>query len=172
MVDFACVINGFENKIATQNKVVENCLSFILIFLFRKIKHKMRKEVFIFKIMTIACRQIFYNSDEYQQMIALRFDVLRKPLNLTFTEEELQKDEHDFLLAAFNGSEIIGCCILKELGNKIFKLRQMAVHERYQQSGTGRQLINFAEEFSKQKNIFSMEMNARKNAVGFYEKLG
>ncbi len=122
--------------------------------------------------MTTQCKQIFYNTHEYQQMVALRFDVLRKPLNLIFGEEDLQKDEHDFLIAAFDENKIIGCCILKQLDNQIFKLRQMAVHEKYQQSGVGRQLIQFAENFSKQKNIFSIEMNARKNAVGFYKKLG
>ena len=117
-------------------------------------------------------KQIEYTSTEYTQMIDLRTDVLRKPLGLTYTADDLAKDEFDFLLAAFQNKEMVACCILHSLNANTFKLRQMAVANHLQKNGVGRGLIQFAEEFAKQKNIQVIEMNARKYAVGFYEKLG
>ena len=61
---------------------------------------------------------------------------------------------------------------MREIQNYIFKLRQMAVKKTSQKIGIGKQMIAFAEEFSLQKNATKIEMNARKYAVGFYEKMG
>ena len=48
----------------------------------------------------------------------------------------------------------------------------MAVGENWQGKGIGRELILFAEKFAKKKGIKQMVMNARKVAIGFYQKLG
>jgi predicted GNAT family N-acyltransferase len=48
----------------------------------------------------------------------------------------------------------------------------MAVANSLQKNGVGKGLIQFAEQFALQKNVNKIEMNARKYAVGFYEKLG
>jgi predicted GNAT family N-acyltransferase len=105
-------------------------------------------------------------------MIELRMDVLRKPLGLTYTADDLAKDEFDFLLVVFSENEIIACCILHQVNKNTFKLRQMAVANSLQKNGVGQGLIQFAEQFALQKNVNKIEMNARKYAVGFYEKLG
>lgn len=117
-------------------------------------------------------KQIEYTSTVYTQMISLRTDVLRKPLGLIYSAEDLAKDEFDFLLAAFQNSEMVACCILHSINANTFKLRQMAVANHLQKNGVGKGLIQFAEDFTKQKNIQIIEMNARKYAIGFYEKLG
>jgi predicted GNAT family N-acyltransferase len=116
--------------------------------------------------------EINHGSEKYLQMVALRTEVLRKPLGLVYSPQQLA-DEHAFvLIGAFENSQIIGCCILAPLANSQFQLKQMAVATVAQKMGIGAQIIRFAEGFAKSKNQKSIIMHARKSAVGFYEKLG
>ena len=48
----------------------------------------------------------------------------------------------------------------------------MAILESFQKNGYGQQLIERAEEISKQKNTDLIWLNAREKAVTFYQKLG
>jgi len=53
-----------------------------------------------------------HGSAEYKQMVQLRFQILRQPLGLTFTQEELDVEKDDILIAAFDEEEIlvVVCC--------------------------------------------------------------
>jgi predicted GNAT family N-acyltransferase len=117
---------------------------------------------------------IEYNSPEYQQMVDLRLQILRIPLGLTFTEEQLSLDKTDILLGSFDEKEnlIKACCILSEVDSHTIKLRQMAVSDNFQGKGLGRQLIAFAEKVSKERGFKKIVLNARKSVEGFYQKLG
>ena len=44
----------------------------------------------------MALKIIKHGSKEYSQMVDLRFQILRKPLGLTFTPEELAAEKEDF----------------------------------------------------------------------------
>lgn len=41
----------------------------------------------------MALKLIDHGTKEYQQMVKLRNEILRKPLGLTFTPEELEKEK-------------------------------------------------------------------------------
>ena len=45
---------------------------------------------------------------EYQQMVKLRDDILRKPLGLGFTPQELEKEKDNMLIAAFEDERYAG----------------------------------------------------------------
>lgn len=115
---------------------------------------------------------ISLNTPEYEQMINLRTKILRKPLGLSFTEEELKRDEEDMLFGAFfpNGGQIVACCILQPLGNGVAKLRQMAVDDESQGIGMGTAMLSFAEYVATKEGISQVILHARKLAVGFYQK--
>ena len=49
----------------------------------------------------MALKQIDHGTPEYRKMINLRMDILRKPLGLSFTQEELSKEKDDILIGAF-----------------------------------------------------------------------
>jgi predicted GNAT family N-acyltransferase len=121
---------------------------------------------------TISFRQIEFDSKKYHQMVALRYEELREPLGLQFSQNDLLIDAKDFLLGGFIHEEIICCCILSHLTSNTFKLRQMAVRSDFQNKNMGRQMLLFAENFSVSKNIYYIEMNARLQAKPFYEKCG
>ena len=117
-------------------------------------------------------RIIQYKSPEYDEMIALRHKILREPLGLSFSEQDLEKDEQDFLLALFmpTTDQIIACCILTPIDDKIIKLRQMAVDESVQKTGIGTAMLSFAEYVAVKEEFEQIELNAREIAVGFYQK--
>jgi len=120
----------------------------------------------------MALKFIDYGSPEYREMVALRMEILRKPLGLSFNEEDLAKEKDDILLGAFEDDKLVACCILTKISPNTCKLRQMAVHQKMQRNGVGAALMNFAENVARDAGFTSMIMNARKSAQGFYEKLG
>ncbi|HEY0434352.1 MAG TPA: GNAT family N-acetyltransferase [Chitinophagaceae bacterium] len=120
----------------------------------------------------MALKIIDHGTKEYQQMIKLRDDILRKPLGLTFTQEELETEKENMLIGAFEDGQILGCCMLVEESPGSVKLRQMAVLNALQGKGIGRALMQFAENLARDHGYRTITMHARKHAVGFYEKMG
>jgi len=120
----------------------------------------------------MALKIIDHGTPEYLQMVKLRDDILRRPLGLKFTKEELESEKDNMLIAAFEDERILGCCMLLEEEPTIVRLRQMAVLNDLQGKGIGRALMNFAENLARDRGYKIIRMHARINAVGFYEKVG
>lgn len=120
----------------------------------------------------MALKQIYHGSKEYEKMVSLRTDILRKPLGLSFSADQLDKEKDDILIGAFEDEDMIGCCILTRVDNNTVKLGQMAVQNNLQGKGIGESIMNFAENLALDKGYKKMIMHARDTAIGFYEKLG
>ncbi len=120
----------------------------------------------------MGLKQIDHGSKEYQQMVTLRFEIMRKPLGLSFSPEELAKEKNDILIGAFDEDEMTGCCILTDISSGSVKLRQMAVLKNMQGKGIGETIIQFAENIARDKGYKTLTMHARDTAIGFYEKYG
>ena len=120
----------------------------------------------------MALKIIDYGTPEYQQMIKMREDILRRPLGLNFDEKELESERNNLLIAAFDDDKILGCCMLVPENESIVRLRQMAVLNDLQGKGIGRALMLFAENLARDRGYNKISMHARKNATGFYEKVG
>jgi predicted GNAT family N-acyltransferase len=117
-------------------------------------------------------KQIDHHSKEYELMVQLRYEILRKPLNLHFDKKELEKEKDDILIGAFDDGRILGCCLLTPKTRHEIRLRQMAVQNNLQGKGIGASIMNFAENISRDKGYEIISMHARKSAVGFYKRLG
>ena len=120
----------------------------------------------------MAIKVIDHGSDDYKQMIALRQLLLRKPLGLSFSDEELAEEVNDILIGCFDEDKLEGCCLLTESVPGVLRLRQMAVISGLQGKGVGRAILQFAENIARDRGYKKMTMHARKTALGFYEKLG
>ena len=120
----------------------------------------------------MALKIIDHGSREYQQMVKLRDDILRRPLGITFDPHELEEEKNNLMIGAFEDGNILGCAMLVEENREIVKLRQMAVLNALQGKGIGRALMQFAENLARDHGYRIITMHARKNAVGFYEKMG
>jgi len=117
---------------------------------------------------------IKYRSRDYDEMVALRHKILRQPLGLNFSEEDLDKDAEDILLGLSvpRPRRVAACCILSPMDDRTVKLRQMAVDNAVQKSGLGNNLLSFAELIAKKEGFKIITLHAREVAVGFYKKNG
>ncbi len=120
----------------------------------------------------MALKLIDHGSQEYQQMLHLRNEILRKPLGLKIEQEETEKEKNEILIGAFEEDKMLGCCMLVNEGNKNCRLRQMAVLNTLQGKGIGRAMMVFAENIARDRGFKKITMHARKTALGFYERLG
>lgn len=120
----------------------------------------------------MALKIIDYGTREYEQMVKLRNEILRKPLGLSFTTEELEKEKDNMLIGAFEDDEMLGCCMLVEQDPSTLRLRQIAILNDLQGKGIGRAITNFAENLARDRGYNRMYMHARKDVVGFFEKMG
>ncbi|MFS8082148.1 MAG: GNAT family N-acetyltransferase [Ginsengibacter sp.] len=117
-------------------------------------------------------KQIDHGSAQYDQMVNLRHEILRKPLDLTFESAELDDEKNDILIAALDEEVMLGCCLLAPSEEGVVRLRQMAVQNNVQGKGIGASMMNYAENLARDKGYKKLIMHARETAVGFYEKLG
>ena len=120
----------------------------------------------------MAVKLIDHGSGDYRQMVNLRLLLLRKPLGLSFEQEELDKEKDDILIGCFEDDKLEGCCLLTKLDARTLRLRQMAVVSGLQGKGIGKVLTQFAENIARDRGYKKIIMHARKTAIGFYEKLG
>jgi GNAT superfamily N-acetyltransferase len=120
----------------------------------------------------MAVKLIDHGSKDYSKMIALRHTLLRKPLGLSFSDDELEAEANDLLIGCFDDDKLEGCCLLTQADPGILRLRQMAVVSGLQGKGIGKVLLQFAENIARDRGYKKIVMHARKTAVGFYEKLG
>jgi N-acetylglutamate synthase-like GNAT family acetyltransferase len=120
----------------------------------------------------MALKMIDHGTQEYQQMVNLRNEILRKPLGLVFDPGELEREKEDVLMGAFEEEKLLGCCLLTRMDDRTMRLRQMAVPSGMQGKGIGRALMIFCENVARDMGYKRLIMHARKTALGFYEKLG
>lgn len=120
----------------------------------------------------MALKMIQYGSREYEQMVALRHQMLRKPLGLDFSSQELENEADHILLGCFDENVLEGCCMLVQQSKTVVRLRQMAVLQGLQGKGIGRVLMLFAENVARDRRYKKIIMHARTSTIDFFEKLG
>jgi predicted N-acetyltransferase YhbS len=113
-----------------------------------------------------------YASDEYQAALRLRESILRQPLGLKLTEEDLRRDKKSHHIVAKLEDEVIACLILSPTDDGWIQMRQVAVSEAHQRQGVGQALIEDAEFFARESGYKRIFCKARDTAVPFYLKLG
>jgi N-acetylglutamate synthase-like GNAT family acetyltransferase len=120
---------------------------------------------------TCVCSQIEFGTVSYAESLNLRDEVLRKPLGLQFSDEELQQERNHFHLVCYEGNKLAGCLVLVPLGDALVKMRQVAVAPWAQRRGVGRELTKFAEGLARQQGFKKISLHARDTAIPFYERL-
>ena len=120
----------------------------------------------------LTIRQIQHGTAEYEETVALRDDILRLPLGLTFTPEALAGEANEIHIAGYSNSQLVGCLILVPLANGELKMRQVAVAGLVQGKGIGKAMVEFSEDFARNNGFSNITMHARETAIPFYLKLG
>jgi len=120
----------------------------------------------------LQIKMIDYHSKDYSQEQELRDHVLRKPLGMSLYNENMEAEQHDVHIGAFIDGILAGVLILTKINAAEIKMRQVAVDEASRKRHIGTEMVLFAEVYAKKNGYSTMLLNARKTAVGFYEKLG
>jgi len=120
----------------------------------------------------VAVFEALLGSDLYRQALRLRQAVLREPLGLTVTEEELADDAMRQHFCAVSYGIVIGTVSLRPLGEATLQLKQMAVAEDRRREGVGKLLLDHAEGWARGAGFLRMVLNARMGAEGFYARFG
>ena len=116
--------------------------------------------------------EIQFGTPEFDDAVRLRYDVLRKPLGLEFTTEQLASEFDNFHLAAYDDTGfLVGYLNLTPVDDERVKMRQVAVRPECQGGGVGKGLVIASEAFAVRLGFKKMVLHARETAVPFYQKL-
>jgi predicted GNAT family N-acyltransferase len=122
-----------------------------------------------------TCQQIIYGTPLYQQMVALRYQVLRAPLRLQYTAAQLATEATDIHLAALDAHQNVVATIVLTPHPTLphtLKMRQVCTLPALQGKGVGSLLVQFCEAMARAQSCTTIQLNARQTAVNFYEKNG
>jgi predicted GNAT family N-acyltransferase len=117
-------------------------------------------------------RRIQHNTPEYARVVALRRRVLRAPLGLDYTPEQLAAESDDIHLAGFDGETPVACLILTPASTAEYKMRQVAVAPERQGEGLGSSLVAYSEAVVRAAGGRQITLHARESAVPFYLRAG
>jgi predicted GNAT family N-acyltransferase len=119
------------------------------------------------------CLAVNHFSLEYWQTVELRYQILRLPLQLDFTYQELRQESDSYhLMVVADNQAIMACLVMKPNNATEIKMRQVAVADLWQGKGIGKILVKYSEDFSQKLGYQLISLHARETAVPFYLKLG
>ena len=120
--------------------------------------------------------EIQHGTPEYERAIQLRREVLRKPLGLEYTPEQLTSEavERHFVGECGMTGQLeylCSACLAKE-EEGLARIRQVAVREDCQGKGLGSDLMRYVELEAKRAGFEKVILCSRHCAIPFYEKIG
>lgn len=122
---------------------------------------------------SLSTQWVDFGSKEYYQSLSLRNQVLRKPIHLQFSKDQLDPDKDDWHLGVFFQAECVACLIITtNRDSNMAKMRQVAVSEIHQSQGIGKLMVIEAERRLRAQNFIEIQLHARENAIPFYLTLG
>jgi ribosomal protein S18 acetylase RimI-like enzyme len=119
--------------------------------------------------------EIAHGSQAYAQAVRLREAVLRRPLGLSFTQQELDDEAASHHIVAVEGdddSACVGCLVLLPVDAEVVRMRQVAVRPDRQRQQIGSALVAFAEQSARARGYREMVAHVREPAIPFYARLG
>lgn len=120
----------------------------------------------------LCCRPVAYASPEYYATVALRNEILRRPLGLCLTDEEIQAEcDNDHHIACVLDGEIVACLVLTPRTERVVRMRQVAVAANCRRRGIGTALVQYAERFAAEHGYGEIVAHVRMTSVPFYETL-
>ncbi|MEY3645508.1 MAG: hypothetical protein RL127_216 [Bacteroidota bacterium] len=112
-------------------------------------------------------------AQHWQAYYALRFSVLREPWNQPHGSEVLQDEATAIhVMAVTQDEKVLGVARMHESGTQQGQVRCVAVATDQQGKGIGKLIMSYLEMVAKEKGWREIVLEARENAVPFYESLG
>ena len=118
---------------------------------------------------SVTFKIISHGGHEYNKAVCLRKDILRKPLRLSFTSEELNGEKAHVHIAGFLEDSVCATAVLVAEGN-VLKMQRVAVREDLQGQGIASAMMKFCDEYALENGFNEIYCHARATAVPFYLK--
>ena len=112
------------------------------------------------------------NQQELEEMFYQRWLVLRSPLGMEIGSERDNHEDGALHLIAMCDRKIIASARLRELSPKLGSISYVAVLPEFQNQGIGTKLIKKLIAKAQQKNLTTLRLMSRINAIKFYKRLG
>lgn len=115
--------------------------------------------------------EVPFGCDLYKEALELRVKVLRAPLGLMYTPEQLEEEATDVHIVAVDEGKVVGTVLLRHINDEVIKMRQFAVTPERQRQGIGSEIVAYCEDYALEHGYNTIELHARETAVSFYESL-
>jgi predicted GNAT family N-acyltransferase len=109
---------------------------------------------------------------EWKAYYALRFNVLREPWNQPLGSEVLADEDQAIHAIAVAGEEVLGVARMHESSPNQGQVRCVAIATAAQGKGIGKAIMTYLEEKALQRGWTEIVLEARENAVPFYQAIG
>lgn len=119
----------------------------------------------------MTLRKIEHLSDLYWLAVTLRREVLRYPLGLDFTEEQLNSEGEIWHYVYECGGEVLGTAQAYRHENGTVQIKQVASRVDVQGRGVGTTLMKFVEQDLVDNGYSEVFLHAREVSIPFYKKL-
>ena len=114
-----------------------------------------------------------FGSSRWREMVALRHRVLRLPLGLDYSTEQLADEVDQIHLALWQDDVLAGTLLLMPPDRDgEGKLRQMAIRPEMERRGFGTALARRGEDELQRLGATGARLAARESAIRFYKRLG
>jgi len=109
---------------------------------------------------------------DYAAEQELRNRVLRIPLGLELSEDDLRGEDEQLHVVGLDDRGKVIACVLVAFPEAGAKIRQIAVDDAWRDQGIGAELMQRAEAVVRERGKLRVLLHARVSARGFFEKLG
>jgi GNAT superfamily N-acetyltransferase len=120
----------------------------------------------------LIIRQFEHLSEEYWRLVELRRIVLRFPLGMDYTQEQLLNECGGFYFGGWLDHKPVAYASAYRVDKDKIQFKQVAVHPELQGRGFGQELMLTLEGWAQFHGYSRSVLNARKVVEGFYQKLG
>ncbi len=110
--------------------------------------------------------------NDWEEYFDLRWRILRAPWNQPKGSERVEDDNTSFHAMIRNDEKVIACGRIHPVDDQTAQIRFMAVDYAYQGMGIGSLVLRYLEEYAIKKKIKKIILQAREEAISFYERNG
>lgn len=111
-------------------------------------------------------------TEDWSNYYALRYEVLREPWHQPHGSEVLADEESAIHAMIVDDNKVVAVARLHEADKGIGQVRCVAVAANQQGKGLGKLLMQHLEKEAQKRGMRAIILEARENAVPFYEKIG
>lgn len=113
-----------------------------------------------------------WDSQTYREAIILRNELLKASAGQPYMTASPISEINDIHLVVKRNGVTVGTLLMHPCSSNCIQIKQVAIHPDYQGRSLGKRLIMYAEKVARNFNFSIIFLTGRKQAWGFYEKMG